>query len=123
MVRSLARGRRAALAFAVAAVVLTGGFFAVRQSEEFDLAVISFDTTFDPLLLLVYVDLHPDFELVRVDADEASDRVVLHVTARQPMLWTGGDYAEPLTLHVTLDEPLGERQVLDGHTGAPVPQS
>lgn len=65
--------------------------------------------------------MHPDFEIVRTDADHQADRVILHVVARQPTLsWSGGDYAEVRWVRVRLYEPLGDRQVLDAVSGSPV---
>ncbi|MGS2619995.1 hypothetical protein ACVCAH_36815 [Micromonospora sp. LZ34] len=116
--------RKALVAVAVAVILLISLFAAVtamRRAQEFEVSVNSYNASADPRVLDARVDMPPDFEIVRTDADYQGDRVILHVVARQPTLWwSGGDYAEVRWVRVKLDQPLGDRQVLDAVSGSPV---
>jgi hypothetical protein len=118
--------RRAVRAVAVAAIFLLCLPVMVnqlRRAQDVELRVDSYRTTGDPRLLDAHVDVHPDFTIVRADADDEGDHLILHVSARQPTLWwSGGDYAEGRWVRVRIHRPLGDRQVLDAFTGDPVPQ-
>ncbi|MFC5926230.1 hypothetical protein [Micromonospora vulcania] len=114
--------KRAVLAVAVAAALLIGvsvAVAAVRRSQEIDLSVNSYRVSDGGRLLDAQVDVHPDFDIVRAEADETDDRVLLRVSARQPALWwSGADVAQERTVRVMLSRPLNGRTVVDAHTGA-----
>ncbi|SBT46394.1 hypothetical protein [Micromonospora narathiwatensis] len=116
--------RKMFVAGAVVAVLLICVFAtvtAVRRGQEQELSVNSYNTSGDPRLLYARVEVHPDFAIVRSDADYEDDRVILHVTARQPTLWwSGDDHAEVRWVRVRLEQPLGDRHVVDAVTGNPV---
>ncbi|GGS34169.1 hypothetical protein GA0070558_1951 [Micromonospora haikouensis] len=118
--------RRALLVVAVAVVLLISVYAAVgamRRGLEFEVSVNSYNPRDDRRVIDARVEMHPDFEVVRTFADFQSDRVILHVVARQPTLsWSGGDYADVRWVPVRLDKPLGDRQVLDAVSGSPVPR-
>ncbi|MCM0673166.1 hypothetical protein NCC78_00230 [Micromonospora phytophila] len=98
--------RKALVAVAVAVVLLISVFAAVtamRRAQEFEVAVNAYNARSDPKVLDARVEMHPEFEIVRTDADYQGDRVILHVVARQPTLWwSGGDYAEVRWVRVRL---------------------
>ena len=112
---------------AIAAALLIGVFATVtilRHGQEVELRVNSYQTTKDLKILEAQVDVHPDFVIVRAEADEEEGQVTLHISARQPTLWwSGTDYAEPRWVRVKLEQPLGGRQVLDAVTGESVPRN
>jgi hypothetical protein len=118
---------RALVAVVVGAVLLIGGFAtvnAMRRAQEFELSIHSYATTTEPRVLSARVEMHPDFAVVRTDADDEGDRVILHLSARQPTLWwSGGDYAEVRWVRVELDQPLDGRQLVDAVSGNPVPRA
>ncbi|MEU1965647.1 hypothetical protein ABZ541_13220 [Micromonospora sediminicola] len=116
--------RRALVAIAVLLLISAyAGVSAVRRAQEFEVPVDSYQVGGDPGLLNARVEVHPDFEVVRTNADDRGDRVVLHVVARQPTLWwSGGDHAETRWVRVRLGNPLGDRQVVDSVTGNLVPR-
>ncbi|MFG2110158.1 hypothetical protein [Micromonospora chersina] len=118
--------RKALVAVAVAVVLLASAYAtvsAMRRAQEFETSVTSYRASSDPKVLDARVEMHPDFEIVRTDADDQGDRVTLHVVARQPTLWwSGDDHAEARWVRVRLDKPLGDRQVLDSVSGSPVPR-
>ena len=118
--------RKALVAVAVAVVLLVSayaGVSAMRRSQEFEVPVNSYNASSDPRVLDARVEMHPDFQVVRTNADDQGDRVVLHVVGRQPTLWwSGGDFAEVRWVRVRLDKPLGDRQVLDAVSGNAVPR-
>ncbi|MET8836183.1 hypothetical protein ABZV78_19985 [Micromonospora sp. NPDC004540] len=118
--------RRAVRALAVAAILLICLPVVLHQlhrAQDVGLRVDSYRTTSDPRVLEAHVEVHPDFAIVRTDVDDNGDRVILHVSARQPTLWwSGGDYAEGRWVRVKADQPLGDRQVLDALTGDSVPR-
>jgi hypothetical protein len=118
--------RKALVAVAVAVVLLASAYAvvsAMRRAQEFEVPVNFYNASSDPRVLDARVEMHPDLEIVRTNADDQADRVILHVVARRPTLcWSGGDYAEVRWVRVRLDQPLGDRQVLDAVSGTPVPQ-
>ncbi|MEU4477830.1 hypothetical protein AB0F68_07160 [Micromonospora sp. NPDC023966] len=118
--------RKVLVAVAVAVVVLVSAYAvssALRRAQEFEVSVNAYRASTGPRVLDARVEMHPDFEIVRTNADDQGDRVILHVVARQPTLWwSGGDYAEVRWVRVRLDKPLGNRQVLDAVSDRPVPR-
>ncbi|HEX5995023.1 MAG TPA: hypothetical protein VFY84_07770 [Jiangellales bacterium] len=116
--------RRLFVAAAVAVVLLISAYATVtvvRRAQEVELSVGAYDASSDPTVLDARVEVHPDFAIVHTDADYEDDRVILHVVARQPTLWwSGGDYAQARWVRVKLDQPLGNRQVLDAVSRSPV---
>ncbi|WP_444951750.1 hypothetical protein [Micromonospora ureilytica] len=114
--------KRAVLAVTVVAALLigaSGAVAAIRRSQEIGLSVNSYRLSDGGRRLDARVDVHPDFDIVRAEADETDDRVVLRVSARQPALWwSGGDVAQERTVRITLGRPLDGRTVVDAQTGA-----
>ncbi|SCL31323.1 hypothetical protein GA0070624_4246 [Micromonospora rhizosphaerae] len=59
----------------------------------------------------------------RVATTEDATSVVVHVSIRPRRLsWSVGDDTVERQIEVWLDGPLAYRQVIDGHSGNPVPE-
>ena len=115
------RGRRTPGVLIIAVVVLVAvalaAFFVFRRV---DVRVIEFSPSEDGRVLMVGADAcKGDAQIV---AEETDDAVTIRATAERK--WFGGQTICAVeSLPIQLDEPLGERAVLDAFTGEPVPDS
>lgn len=100
------------LAAAVAAGCGSGGY---------EVRIEGFGGSADSAEVTLMMVLGEGDKLLDPEVVEESDRVVVTVRARAD----GGDHDSlglPARQNVTLDQPLGDRTVVDGGTGEPVPK-
>ncbi|MDZ5444936.1 hypothetical protein U2F26_19665 [Micromonospora sp. 4G57] len=118
--------RRGAGAALLDAVLLIGAAPVARdvlRPGEEEISVEAYDRTDDPRVIVAHLHRDPAYVVSRVATAEDATSVVVRVSVRAPRLgWSGGDESVEWRIHVRLDQPLAGRQVIDGHTDAPVPE-
>ena len=118
--------RRVLIALGLAAVLLAGGVAVLtwmRSEAEYSAGVESYEITGDSAALRLRVSLNEGDSIVRGEASESSEKVVVHVIARHPLNWSGGDVGIARYVRVDLRQPLGDRDVVDAVSDQPVPRT
>jgi hypothetical protein len=108
------------------AFLLVTGVLAVAgtagcDGDDYEVRIEGFGGSADSPEVTLTMVLGEGDELLDPEVVEESDRVVVTVRARAD----GGDHDSlglPAKQTVTLDRPLGDRTVVDGGTGEPVPK-
>ena len=112
------RGSVIAVAAGIGLVVLSVGLDVFAVGQEATAQITGYQRTADPRRIVVIVNVFPATDILEREAKEDGTTVRVTVRVRNPS--SSPALGVPLPVVVSLQQPIGDRRVLD-QNGAPVP--